>query len=893
MSRVITSLDQISQQYAVFTKDQVLTEQQLNSVSTYLDDQQRITRTALSGIGIVQGLVVNWRNNQIELSQGLGITGDGDLFNLAKPLRYDRVKAYPEDGPEYLPFMKGEKKLPFFQLVEKDEKDELAKPFSSLEANGNLNVNKCLFVLFAESIIEDKDLCTGSDCDNGSRTYHSRMRLLCIDAEFSEHVSAKTVMPSPSDQEMDRLFVANVRFDASIDTQNEWFKQLRGSCEQSDKQMLPAFANFWKTYQRYLQDYVEGNPSANWASRLESVASKARAENSRLVYYYEFLHDLANTWNDLLDELEQARPSMLAQLGVNSKHLLLGGLEDVAPSATRTDFIASPIHARDALSPVLFYIEKLSNLLNGFGWTQISALKITPSAHTQPSVPGFYNNSIFNTWDYAAAKAHKNRYLLGYQSDQNRPLGGAESPLNRKQSSYDFYRIEGAIGKSFSTTSASIENMIKEHHLPISVTGVLIEGDFNKVLKPIYPFKKGLANFDYLLKKDLSYQLEDVTQFSRVFKDEVVSKSSKESLVVGDHMDLGEQVNMRDAEIKSDTQKAIALLQKPDLSATEKTNFTTSLNNVVKNAGLFKNDVAKVSSTHFPTKFDQIIVNQTWHWIDWLDILQKADEDDQKTKSQLPNFLNQYPGFEVSNGVVRGGTFVLIYNAGGTIIGTGMLSHYIPMPIIQAPIKPDLPKYELPLNAIPLPGIQIKPSFELEVDRKLTAFGHTFTQQVDNQLSNNTSYLNAFRDSIAIVKDFNLSTRGEITGKVFGEDMVNVAAIDGALSGLVVSGREITSLDTQILNASTAKEKQVYIDRKAKKQEQMAEDIYYVASYTESSKEIDSVTTGKIVKALSTSGLSIADNSKAVGRVKTFMNERENSAFAIKLKASMGAKFAP
>ncbi|MFT6270219.1 MAG: hypothetical protein ACJAVV_003048 [Alphaproteobacteria bacterium] len=890
MSRVITSLNEISQQYTVFTKDQVLTDQQLNSVTTYLDDQQRLSRTALSGVGIVQGLVVNMQGNQLQLSQGLGITRDGDLFANYNALIYDRAKLYPEDGPEYKPFMKADTTLPLYQLVEKGEKDDLAKPLSSFVPDSPALLKNSIYILFAESIIEDKDLCTATDCDNGSRTYHSRMRLLCIDAKFAEFFIAGAKLSEPSEQEMQRLYVRNIRFDASIDTQTEWFRKILQPCEASVKELSAVLGKFWPTYKPYLQHYVEGNPSDNWVSRLQAFATKARSETTRLPYFYEFLQDLASTWNDLLDELEQASPSMLSESTIDAKHLLLGGLGAIEP---RSAFIVSPVYASDAMGPVLFYIEKINTLLSSYGWAHITALKITPSVHTLPSVPGFYREAVFNSWHYSASKANKTRYLLGYHADKNKPLGGADSPLNRSQARNDYYRVEGVLGKAFTATHASVKNLIKANHLPFSVAGVLIEGDFNKVIKPNSPFRNTLTQFNYLLKTDLSYQLQDVTKFSGLFKNEVLSKTAEQSLVEGEHLNLDEQVQMRDTEIKTEARKAISLLTKPNLSPTEKVSFTASVNNVVKSAGLFKNDVARVSSTHFPTKFDQLIVNPTSRWIGWLDILQKADEKEDKEKSQLPHFLNQHAGFEVSNGVVRGGTFVLIYNAGGTIIGTGMLSHYIPMPIEKPTVRPQLPKFETPLDIIPLPGIEVKPSFELEINRKLNNFGLTFTKKFDTHLANTTSYAEAFKESISIVKDLNTTRpRGEevdLPGKI----KVDVPSVDAALASLEASRKEIDLLNKQIESANTSRAKGPFIKRKDKKQQQMAEDIYYAASYTDDDPKISEGTKTKIIDALVASGPSIAGNPKAVSKVRSFATERQSSKFASKLNKSIGAKFGP
>ena len=79
-----TKLSTITTQYRRFTKNQVLTEVNLNEVVDFFDDQDRLTRIYLSGVGIVCGFTVSLNNTQktITVSQGTGITTDGDLFKL-------------------------------------------------------------------------------------------------------------------------------------------------------------------------------------------------------------------------------------------------------------------------------------------------------------------------------------------------------------------------------------------------------------------------------------------------------------------------------------------------------------------------------------------------------------------------------------------------------------------------------------------------------------------------------------------------------------------------------------------------------------------------------------------------------------------------------------------
>ena len=135
MTNLHNSLAEISKQYTIFVKDQVLTEQQLNSLSAYLDDQNRLTRTALTGIGIVDGLVVSRVPNQLRLSKGLGITADGDLLVNYQPMVFDRFKEYPDQAPEYKPFNSENGRIPLYQFVTQGEEDSDAKALSALSEN--------------------------------------------------------------------------------------------------------------------------------------------------------------------------------------------------------------------------------------------------------------------------------------------------------------------------------------------------------------------------------------------------------------------------------------------------------------------------------------------------------------------------------------------------------------------------------------------------------------------------------------------------------------------------------------------------------------------------------------------------------------------------------------
>ena len=72
--------------YPLFESNQVLTSSHLNELFNYLDEQDRLTRANLIGIGIVCGLKISFDTptTTIHVSKGTGITSQGYLINLQK-----------------------------------------------------------------------------------------------------------------------------------------------------------------------------------------------------------------------------------------------------------------------------------------------------------------------------------------------------------------------------------------------------------------------------------------------------------------------------------------------------------------------------------------------------------------------------------------------------------------------------------------------------------------------------------------------------------------------------------------------------------------------------------------------------------------------------------------
>lgn len=144
-----TKLNNVTTQYRKFNENQALTEGQLNEFIDYFEDQDRMSRTRLSGVGLACGFESIYLSplslsgseilmeelpqmqkldlvdyDSVVISQGAGVTTDGDIITLRKKgstssevainfdaNSYKYYKSYT-DEVEYKHFRIGNKQIP-------------------------------------------------------------------------------------------------------------------------------------------------------------------------------------------------------------------------------------------------------------------------------------------------------------------------------------------------------------------------------------------------------------------------------------------------------------------------------------------------------------------------------------------------------------------------------------------------------------------------------------------------------------------------------------------------------------------------------------------------------------------------------------------------------------
>ncbi len=235
-------------------------------------------------------------------------------------------------------------------------------------------------------------------------------------------------------------------------------------------------------------------------------------------YFYDWLRDLIAAYHELrsglIDLMAELRPLTPDTLNLQYRHLLLGPAHQPDSSgldpALRDAFRQPPVYNgnADRLETCRLYYRRLFKMIEGFyledyagpgtddtpAWcthedddgmlvdhTDFSKMRITPGKNyshplSEQSIPFYYPlsdspESLQHFWNYSRAKTLSADRLLSYHATDNpdRPSYSRRRevvrPLYYTLDGYDFYRVEGHIGKSKWSAQANLDNIIRKHNL--------------------------------------------------------------------------------------------------------------------------------------------------------------------------------------------------------------------------------------------------------------------------------------------------------------------------------------------------------------------------------------------------------------------------------------------
>jgi hypothetical protein len=511
--------------YPVFEANQVLTNAHLNQVFDYLDEQNRLTRANLIGIGVVCGLDVSHdtASAHVGISRGCGVTSEGYLILIPEDIEMVSYKPYalPEEVA-YPPFLlpNTDIQYPMWEMFPVGEPDALPLTNAFL-------ANKVV-VLFLELKKDGLRNCSPNNCDDRGEEVTVTVRKLLFEriqldkiiaaangleggssaSDISEALSAKLNL---IDLRIRRFDVPNTAPATSEDVYAAFFDTF-----QKDKlaaSTASALTAAYNAFQPVLVKEFPTNPFAGFGTTfgfLDSVPATT-AQVRFIQYYYDFFDDILKAY----DEFRWAGAELLCICcppdGLFPRHLMIG---EVFPSANaeiyRHRWMPSPASCcscEDEMAALLVLFRRLVEMIAKFNNTppipekriianMDNQIRITPSkrgdvALSEKCIPYYYAPNgtppLYSLWSPKKTRRGRAKQNLSYHAESYATAQFVKTPLQFDLEPYNFLQIEGHLGKNYVDVLQTLTTMKQQNRLPIEVvalrTGVFdenIEIDLSK-----------------------------------------------------------------------------------------------------------------------------------------------------------------------------------------------------------------------------------------------------------------------------------------------------------------------------------------------------------------------------------------------------------------------------
>jgi hypothetical protein len=502
--------------YPFFEANQVLSNTHLNEGFDYLDEQERLTRANLIGIGIVCGLEIRLETTiageTIHLSKGCGITSEGYLIVEPVDVALVSYREYklPSDL-DYPPFKDtsamNKPQYPLWEMFSAGEPNT-----TPLGTSEDFLSDKAM-VLFLELKKEGLRNCSPNDCDDrGAEVTATLRRLLITTGDLKEIIAKANAFATDltfADLETALLARLNLpdlrlpRYDVpntSPVTSNEVLATFHAVFH-TDRLALHtgnALTAAYKAFKPVVQGMYPSNPFTGFRAKfrfLDTVPTTT-AQVRFLQYYYDFFDDLLKAYDEFRWKGVELMCACCPPSGLFPRHLMLGVLFPASvttPSVYRHHFLASAAMSgcEERIKELEQLFRRLVEMITRFTNTpplpEASTasrtdvqIRITPSTLadvplSDKAIPYYYLQNgtppLFQLWNFERTRRNRANQNLSYRSNEYTPAAPefVTNALHYDLERYNFLRIEGHLGKSYQTVLSTLLSMKIHYRLPIEI----------------------------------------------------------------------------------------------------------------------------------------------------------------------------------------------------------------------------------------------------------------------------------------------------------------------------------------------------------------------------------------------------------------------------------------
>jgi hypothetical protein len=497
--------------YPVFEANQVLTNAHLNELFEYLDEQERLTRVNLIGIGIACGLDVqlDTATSTIHLTKGCGDTTQGYL--IVEPEDVDLVawrqyKLPPDPGYELFVDPATNKQYDLWELFPADEPD------TQQLSDGALVLEDKAFVLFLELSKDDLRNCSPNNCDDRGAEVTATVRCLLIDivdldkviaraseatsglvaTDFGAELTERLELP---DLRMPRVDVPNSRpvmSEEVLAAFQEAFRQ-----DQLAAKTAAALTAVYDAFKPLVANDYPNDPFANFANTFGflDATPTLTSQVHFIQYYWDLFDDLLAAYDAVRWKGVDLMCACCPPEGLFPRHLMAGVLAPATvadPEDYRHRWVPSPAvgDCAQRTEEWLVLFRRLVAMAESFteappmparGKSRFDRqIRITPSMWgdaplSAKAIPYYYEQDgappLYELWDPVKSARRRANQNLSYRSDEYQPAAPSfvTDPLRFDLEPHNFLRIEGHLGKDVSGVLSTLLTLKDTRRLPIDV----------------------------------------------------------------------------------------------------------------------------------------------------------------------------------------------------------------------------------------------------------------------------------------------------------------------------------------------------------------------------------------------------------------------------------------
>jgi hypothetical protein len=659
--------------YPVFEADQVLSQKELNLVVSHLEEQDRITRKNLIGLGIVCGLDLSSPiDNTLKISCGTAVTSLGFQINWKETilthyqdfdlpdtfLKPDYTREPHLDfifkyAPQYEPIKNCIELLPSSSAV--INKKPIPKDFF---------INKAIILFLEVSLIDQKN-CNTTNCDDKGKRMEFTIRPLLIPVNDL----TKNLIPEQQIEEnYSKLTFPryNVPYKNLI-TGNSVLDEFKKVFEATQLLTISsAIKDLYADHKYILPNENSFAVFENSKAKMDEMLTLHKS-NIGAQYLWDWISDITQAYNEII-AFKKINPSFCC---VNESlfpfHVVLEA-DASNTSVYRTPFMPSLTATKKEglkLKKFILLFRRLASIINSFEMQKGGKIRITPSScgdHflSKKAIPFYYSQilDLKQKWNPELTLKIKNDSILSYHSDIPNYTSKIEviKPLLFEIEPYNFFRIEGHIGMNYKKAIKDLTLIKDSYNLPFKITALNAVDFINKdvdILK--FDGRWDDLETDYDLARKRIY---NITEFVIKWMDLRKVELDKQKIISIESITSFKNILAQMKNLLSNDLKEFLPNYKSFYEIFKQLNYVFLFHRWC--IQLFKQDLS-ILAEDLIDRLDDI--NELFLDDPFTVIFEEANLRWQKTYKDLffSTYIKKHPGLEHKAGVTKGGTFVLVY----------------------------------------------------------------------------------------------------------------------------------------------------------------------------------------------------------------------------------------